>query len=158
MKHANESLWTVGYDLEIAAAWRNSAPIRIPTAVIQAMDTLAVTPTPAALPDMAALPDTAALLATASPRQALLQSRNSHHTMYSISLSKLPSYACPCLKKTHMFKLPLSHFWSTAPLCVGNSYSAPLERSSYGSFSGYKQECPGISLALLLITLLGIGK
>ena len=36
-------------------------------------------------------------------------------------------------------------------------YDQIMDRSSYGSYaSGYK-ECPGISIALLLITALGIG-
>ena len=43
-------------------------------------------------------------------------------------------------------------------LYPGGGYDEAMDRSSYGSYaSGYKDECPGIPIALLLIPLLGIG-
>ena len=38
-----------------------------------------------------------------------------------------------------------------------NSYSPAASKSSYGSYSGGYNDCPGIPIALLLVTLLGIG-
>merc|ERR1719232_261199 len=39
----------------------------------------------------------------------------------------------------------------------GSSYSPAQSKSSYGSYSGGYNDCPGIPIALLLVTLLGIG-
>ena len=36
-------------------------------------------------------------------------------------------------------------------------YGEALDRSSYGSYASSYNECPGIPIALLLITLIGIG-
>jgi hypothetical protein len=37
-------------------------------------------------------------------------------------------------------------------------YGEALDRSSYGSYASSYNKCPGISIPMLLITLIGIGK
>jgi hypothetical protein len=57
------------------------------------------------------------------------------------------------------YRMPLIPIHNYFEFQVGaeTGYGEALDRSSYGSYASSYNECPGIPIALLLITLIGIG-